>query len=131
AIESERREREEGARATAEQQDHAIRVLGQGLEKLAAGDLTVSLGDIGANYAKLRDDFNAAASSLHEVIQAIAGSSSVVNESADSIGDATNMLARRTEQQAAALEETAGALAEITATVQTAADRATEASRMV
>jgi methyl-accepting chemotaxis protein len=131
AIESERRQREEGARATAEQQDHAIRSLGQGLEKLAAGDLTVTLDDIGDNYAKLRDDFNAAAASLHDVIQAIAGSSAVVNESADSIGDATNMLARRTEQQAASLEETAGALAEITATVQTAADRATEASRMV
>jgi methyl-accepting chemotaxis protein len=131
AIESERRQREEGARATAEQQDHAIRALGQGLEKLAAGDLTVSLGDIGHNYAKLRDDFNAAAASLHDVIQAIAGSSKVVNESAGSIGEATDMLSRRTEQQAASLEETAAALAEITSTVQNAADRATEASRMV
>lgn len=131
ALESERLQREQAARATAEQQEYAIRSLGQGLEKLAAGDLTVSIGDIGDNYAKLRDDFNAAAASLHEVIQAIAGSSSVVNDSADSIGEATNMLARRTEQQAAALEETAGALAEITATVQTAADRASEASRMV
>jgi methyl-accepting chemotaxis protein len=131
AIESERRQREDSARETTEQQDSAIRALGQGLEKLAGGDLTVSLGDIGGNYAKLRDDFNAAATSLHDVIQAIAGSSTVVNESADSIGEATDMLSRRTEQQAASLEETAAALAEITSTVQNAADRATEASRMV
>jgi methyl-accepting chemotaxis protein len=131
AVENERRQREATTRATAEEQDHAIRALGQGLEKLANGDLTVSLDDLGTNYAKLRDDFNTAAASLHDVIQAIAGSSTVVHESADSIGEATDLLSRRTEQQAAALEETAAALAEITETVQTAADRATEASRMV
>ena len=130
-LEAERHLREHSARNTAEQQDFAIRTLGAGLEKLAAGDLTVSLGDIGDNYAKLRQDFNSAAAALNEVIQAIAGSSSVVKDSADSISEATNYLSKRTEQQAAALEEAAGALGQITATVQTAAERASEASQMV
>ena len=130
-LEAERHLREHSARNTAEQQDFAIRTLGAGLEKLAAGDLTVAIGDIGDNYAKLRQDFNSAAAALNEVIQAIAGSSSVVKDSADSISEATNYLSKRTEQQAAALEEAAGALGQITATVQTAAERASEASQMV
>jgi len=129
--ENERRQRESSARSTAEQQDFAIQTLGAGLEKLAAGDLTVSIGDIGDNYAKLRHDFNTAAAALNEVIQAIANSSGVVKDNADSISEATNFLSKRTEQQAAALEEAAGALGEITSTVQSAAERAAEASRMV
>jgi methyl-accepting chemotaxis protein len=130
-TEEERRQREASARSSSEQQDFAIQTLGAGLEKLAAGDLTVSIGDIGENYAKLRHDFNSAATALNDVIQAIAGSSSVVKDNADSISEATNFLSKRTEQQAAALEEAAGALGQITTTVQVAAERATEASRMV
>jgi methyl-accepting chemotaxis protein len=131
AIEAERRLREAETRKTAEQQAFAIDALGVALERLAQGDLGVELGDVGANYAKLRQDFNAAATSLHDVLRTIAGSSNVVNDGAASIGDATDMLARRTEQQAAALEETAAALAEITATVKSSADRAAEATRVV
>ena len=123
SLNGERERNEINLRTASERQNHAINALGSALERLAEGDLTVQIGVIGSEYEKLRDDFNAAAASLHEVIQAIAGSSSVVNDSADSIGEATNMLARRTEQQAAALEETAGALAEITATVEISALR--------
>ncbi|MBY5409093.1 methyl-accepting chemotaxis protein [Rhizobium leguminosarum] len=130
-IEEERRGNEASLRSASERQTRAMQVLGVGLEKLASGDLTVAIGDIGEDYAKLRGDFNAAVDALNGVIHAIAESSHVVNESASDISEATGNLSKRTEQQAAALEETAAALDEITATVKTASERANEAREMV
>ncbi|NEI33550.1 HAMP domain-containing protein [Rhizobium leguminosarum] len=130
-IEKERRGNEASLRLASERQTQAMQALGVGLEKLAGGDLTVAIGDIGEDYAKLRGDFNAAVDALNGVIHAIAESSHVVNESASDISEATGNLSKRTEQQAAALEETAAALDEITATVKTASERANEAREMV
>ncbi|MBY5327157.1 methyl-accepting chemotaxis protein [Rhizobium leguminosarum] len=130
-IEEERRGNEASLRSASERQNRAMQALGVGLEKLAGGDLTVAIGDIGEDYAKLRGDFNAAVDALNGVIHAIAESSHVVNESASDISEATGNLSKRTEQQAAALEETAAALDEITATVKTASERANEAREMV
>ncbi|MGO7423400.1 methyl-accepting chemotaxis protein, partial [Rhizobium ruizarguesonis] len=130
-IEEERRGNEASLRSVSERQTQAMQALGVGLEKLAGGDLTVTIGDIGEDYAKLRGDFNAAVDALNGVIHAIAESSHVVNESASDISEATGNLSKRTEQQAAALEETAAALDEITATVKTASERANEAREMV
>ncbi|TCA27939.1 HAMP domain-containing protein [Rhizobium leguminosarum bv. viciae] len=130
-TEEERRGNEASLRSVSERQTQAMQALGVGLEKLAGGDLTVAIGDIGEDYAKLRGDFNAAVDALNGVIHAIAESSHVVNESASDISEATGNLSKRTEQQAAALEETAAALDEITATVKTASERANEAREMV
>ncbi|MGO7907768.1 methyl-accepting chemotaxis protein [Rhizobium leguminosarum] len=130
-IEEERRGNEASLRSASERQNRAMQALGVGLEKLASGDLTVAIGDIGEDYAKLRGDFNAAVDALNGVIHAIAESSRVVNDSASDISEATGNLSKRTEQQAAALEETAAALDEITATVKTASERASEAREMV
>ncbi|MBX5173861.1 MULTISPECIES: methyl-accepting chemotaxis protein [unclassified Rhizobium] len=130
-IEDERRGNEASLRSASDRQNRAMQALGVGLEKLAGGDLTVAIDDIGEDYAKLRSDFNTAVDALNGVIQAIAESSRVVNESANDISEATGNLSKRTEQQAAALEETAAALDEITATVKTASERANEAREMV
>ena len=131
AIIAERSESERTTGAAAERQAHAICELGRALEALAAGNLSVSLGDIGPDYAKLRRDFNAAVEALHNAIAAISETGDIVRDSASDISGATGNLAKRTEQQAAALEETAAALDEITATVATAAERAREARAMV
>ena len=131
AMATERSESERSSGAAAERQARAIGELGWALEALAAGNLSVSLGDIGADYAKLRRDFNAAVEALHNAIAAISETGHVVRDSASDISGATGNLAKRTEQQAAALEETAAALDEITATVGTAAERAREARVMV
>jgi len=131
AMATERSESERSSGAAAERQARAIGELGWALEALAAGNLSVSLGDIGADYAKLRRDFNAAVEALHDAIAAISETGHVVRDSASDISGATGNLAKRTEQQAAALEETAAALDEITATVGTAAERAREARVMV
>lgn len=130
-IEDERRGNEASWRSAADRQNFAIQALGAGLERLAAGDLTVAIDDIGHDYSKLRSDFNTAVEALNGVIQAIAESTRIVNNSAGDISEATNNLSKRTEQQAAALEETAAALDEITATVKTASERAGEAREMV
>ncbi|WP_117191306.1 methyl-accepting chemotaxis protein [Rhizobium terrae] len=131
ALAEERSGRERALSASAESHARAMRELGAVLEALAGGDLSVSLGDIGPDYAKLREDFNAAVGSLHQAIADISETSFVVRDSASDISGATGNLSKRTEQQAAALEETAAALDEITATVRTASDRAHEARSMV
>ncbi|MFN6986561.1 MAG: methyl-accepting chemotaxis protein, partial [Rhizobium oryzihabitans] len=131
ALEEARHGNEMVLRSASERQAHAMNALGNSLEALANGDLTVELADIGVEYEKLRTDFNRAVGALHGAIEAIARTGDVVNDSAADISGATGNLSRRTEQQAAALEETAAALDEITATVRTASERANEARQMV
>jgi len=130
-LDAERHNNETVLRTASERQNYAIHEIGDALERLAQGDLTVSVGDIGAEYDKLRRDFNAAAAALNGVMASISQTSNVVSDSAGDISEATNNLSRRTEQQAAALEETAAALDEITVAVRTASDRANEARDMV
>ncbi|MCJ7995968.1 methyl-accepting chemotaxis protein [Rhizobium cremeum] len=126
-LDSERQNNENVLRSASDRQNLAIGEIGTALERLAEGDLTVQVGNIGADYEKLRQDFNRAVSALNGVISAINHTSDIVSENAGGISEATNNLSRRTEQQAAALEETAAALDEITATVRTASERAAEA----
>jgi methyl-accepting chemotaxis protein len=61
----------------------------------------------------------------------VAKSTSSITMGAREISDATDNLARRTEQQAAALEQTSAALHEITRTVAQNAERAEESGRLV
>jgi methyl-accepting chemotaxis protein len=130
-LEDERGEADRRQRAVSQTQADAMHTVGDALERLANGDLTVSIGAISPEYAKLREDFNRAVDALAGVINAIAHSTEIVHGSAGGIAEAANNLSHRTEQQAASLEETAAALDEITATVRNASDRAAEASRMV
>ena len=130
-LDEERSEGERRQRAVSESQADAMHTVGHALERLASGDLTVSIDAIAPEYAKLREDFNRAVGALSSVINAIARSTDIVYGSAGGIAEAANNLSHRTEQQAASLEETAAALDEITATVRNASERAAEASRMV
>ena len=130
-IDAERTDSERRQKQVSSTQADVMSKLGTALEKLANGDLTVQIGDISPEYAKLRDDFNNAVTALGDVISTIAHSTDVVNASADGISEAANSLSHRTEQQAASLEQTAAALDEITSTVRNSSERATEANRMV
>ncbi len=130
-LDAERSEGERRQRSVSQTQADAMHTVGEALERLANGDLTVSIDAIAPEYAKLREDFNRAVDALSSVIDAIARSTDIVHGSASGIAEAANNLSHRTEQQAASLEETAAALDEITATVRNASDRAAEASRMV
>lgn len=125
ALDAERIER-------ARQQAQAIEALGNGLERLAGGDLLFQLNrPLAAEYEKLRHDFNGATSQLHDVMVMIARNADAVRSGAHEITAASDDLARRTEQQAATLEETAAALEQITATVRRTAEGTGEAKKLV
>jgi methyl-accepting chemotaxis protein len=127
-INEERQQKETAMRQASDREHFAITQIGTALERLAGGDLTVKIDDLGSEYAKLRADFNMAVDSLSSVMQTIVASSRAVDDGAADIQEATNNLASRTEQQAAALEETAAALDEITTAVRTSSERTAEAS---
>ncbi|HEY9217865.1 MAG TPA: methyl-accepting chemotaxis protein [Phenylobacterium sp.] len=127
----------EKARAeTIRQQSEAERIavvesLAGALERLAAGDLTVRLQAVPAEYEKLRSDFDLAVSSLEQTLATIVTSTSAVRSGANEVSNAANDLSRRTEQQAASIEETAAALDEITAAVRLTAEGADEVRTLV
>ncbi|CAN7195539.1 methyl-accepting chemotaxis protein [Phenylobacterium sp. LjRoot219] len=119
ATEDERRRGEDAQRVIAEQQRLVVTSLADGLDKLAAGDLTIRLGTaFPGEYEKLRNDFNAAVATLEEALRAIATSTASISSGSAEISNGAEDLSRRTEHQAATLEQTAAALDEITATVQ-------------
>ncbi len=64
ALESERENNLRSQRDEAAGQARVVATIGQALEKIARGDLTVRCADIGQKYAALRDNFNDALSHL-------------------------------------------------------------------
>ena len=98
----------------------AIAALGEGLDRLAQGDLMHRIeAPFPDKLDKLRADFNARdRASCSRRCCAVAASAGAIRSGAGEISSAADDLSRRTEQQAASLEETAAALDEITATVQ-------------
>ena len=121
----------ERARAAAEQAE-AMRRLGEGLHALAEGDLGKRLDEgFSGEYARIRDDFNAAIDRLEQVMIGVVESAEVIERGATGISEASDNLAHRTEQQAANLEETAAALEEISATMRKASENADSARKEV
>ncbi len=116
----------------AAQQVAVVESLAAGLDRLAAGDLTVRLPDAFApDYERLRTDFNRTAVKLSETLGAIVETTSAIRTGTGEITHAADDLSRRTEQQAASLEQTAAALEEITATVRKTAEAAGNAREIV
>ncbi|WP_336605043.1 methyl-accepting chemotaxis protein [Phenylobacterium aquaticum] len=114
------------------EQEEVVDALATGLARLSEGDLGARIdSNFSGRYMKLKDDFNAAVSTLEAAMTAIATATGGVNAGTDEIAQASDDLSRRTEQQAASLEETAAALDEITATVRQTASGAKEASGVV
>jgi len=102
------------------------------LSALAAGDLSARIeGDFEGAYAKIRDDANATARQLADIVSRIQEASRVIETGAREIASGNNDLSRRTEQQAANLEETAASMEELTTTVRTNAGHAGQANQLV
>jgi methyl-accepting chemotaxis protein len=80
---------------------------------------------------KTRQDFNTAVSKLRITVQGIYENAGVISSNAQHLQDATDTIAKRTEQQAASVEETAAALEEVTTTVADSSTRAVEAGELV
>jgi methyl-accepting chemotaxis protein len=129
---SERREREAQRATEAADLSRAVSALGDGLRKLAAGDLASQInapfvGDLDA----LRQDFNNSVFKLNETMQTVGANAQAITAGASEIRSSADELSKRTEQQAASVEETAAALEQITTTVKDAAKRAEEARSLV
>lgn len=131
-IEDERLRAQTEESAAAASAALVVRSIGEGLERLAARDLTFRLTDaLPPAYEKLRADYNNAVEKLAAAIEMVAENTGAIRLGSDEIASAANDLSSRTEQQAARLEETAAALDQITATVRKTAESAMSASLTV
>ncbi|RBO51566.1 chemotaxis protein [Rhodovulum sp. BSW8] len=96
--------------------------IAKGLERLQSGDLSHRVpGSSLPDIAALADAYNSAVGQLSTTIATVKDVSSIVERTAQEVGQASSDLSRRTETQAATLEETAAAIDELTATVRSAA----------
>ncbi|NVK45370.1 MAG: PAS domain S-box protein [Rhodobacteraceae bacterium] len=101
-----------------------VDTLMEGLDRLAKGDLSVHLDTNLGEFDSLRQNFNQTASQLQEIVGGITDGAQILKSESESIGQATDDLARRTEHQAATLEESAAALDELVASVKGVAETA-------
>jgi methyl-accepting chemotaxis protein len=101
------------------------------LAALSQGDLSVRMhGDFHGVFARMRDDANATAEQLSEIVTRIKHSSQAISSAASEIATGNSDLSRRTEQQAANLEETAASMEELTSTVRQNAEHARQANQL-
>ncbi|NKL33692.1 HAMP domain-containing protein [Rhizobium leguminosarum bv. viciae] len=132
ASDSERRDREAQKAREASELDRAVTALGDGLRRLAAGDLASHIAEpFVAHLDALREDFNNSVEKLNETMHTVGANARAIGAGANEIRSSADQLSQRTEQQSASVEETAAALEEITTTVRDAAKRAEEASQLV
>lgn len=123
-----RKEQEETRKAV----DTVVTSLASALDHLATGDLTYRLNaEFKTEYAKVRDDFNAAMHKLEETLRVIWQVMFNVQSGSAEINRASDDLSRRTEHQAATLEETAATIDNITTTVKKTAEGALNAREAV
>ncbi|MGR9134209.1 methyl-accepting chemotaxis protein [Rhizobium leguminosarum] len=129
---SERREREALKVREASELERAVTALGDGLRRLAAGDLASHIDEpFVAHLDALRADFNNSVEKLNETLHTVGANARAIGAGANEIRSSADQLSQRTEQQSASVEETAAALEEITTTVRDAAKRTEEASQLV
>ncbi len=128
----EREKVEEERRRNAAEQQHALDLVGDGLHRLADGELTIKITtDVAPSYNSLKEDFNLATNKLHEAMISVDGGAKGIKAKTGEITQASDELSRRTESQAASLEETVAALAQITDTVKDNAKSSSRAKEVV
>jgi methyl-accepting chemotaxis protein len=132
AAESERSRSEAERQEAIVLQRQIVSVVGAGLSELSQGNLSHRIAvEFPGEYAKLKEDFNAALASLEETVNTMNLSVVNIGSGTSEISNSASDLAKRTEQQAASLEETAAALNELTAQVNSSAENARTAANSV
>jgi len=127
-AQEQRRSMEEQGR-NAQEQEHVVRALKLGLEKLSSGDLTFCLtDDFPQAYKEIKEEFNLTISRLRETIQVLADSTREVSGASTEISASSTDLSQRVEEQAASLEQTSASLEEIAAVVRRTAKDAQHAA---
>ena len=121
----------EGINRVVETSDRGLQDVGRMLGSLAQGDLTDRItGDYRGAFGRLKDDANATAEKLGEIIGQIKEATETINTAAQEIAMGNNHLSQRTEENAASLEETASSMDELTATVKHNSDNARQANQL-
>lgn len=106
-------------------QAEVVTALRSGLAALSRLDLTHRIDTVFApEHEQLRSDFNSALDSLQSTIGTFARGTASIYEASAQVVEASQDLARRTEQQASALQETAQETNHIAEMVETAAKSA-------
>lgn len=101
------------------------------LDAMAHGDLTESIeADYQGAYGKLKQDANATAAKLTEIISNIRDSANTVSTGAQEIAQGNADLSQRTEEQASSLEETASSMEEMTGAVKQSSENANHANEL-
>ncbi|WP_299673740.1 methyl-accepting chemotaxis protein [uncultured Roseobacter sp.] len=138
AIEADRkaRETEEVAREkrakTEAEQTLVVDTLRDALSNLSTGDLCKEIETpLPERYEDLRRDFNTALSALREAMTVVDQNAETIVDDVNSIEDAADTLAKRTESQASTLEETTAAISQISANSGSAAQSAKQADEAV
>ncbi|MEM9432588.1 MAG: methyl-accepting chemotaxis protein [Pseudomonadota bacterium] len=112
------------------EQDHVVKELRNGLEKLSNGDLTHEFTEpFPDEYENLRSDFNSTVSKLNSTLGEVVDATSSIRSGSNELAQSSEQLSQRTAGQAATLEETAAALEQITSSVRSAADGARDVQK--
>jgi methyl-accepting chemotaxis protein len=111
--------------------DRGVTETGAVLAALAETDLTRRMtGDYEGAFARLKDDTNAVADKLTEVVGQLKRTSTALKLATSEILSGANDLSERTTKQAATIEETSAAMEQLAATVLQNAERARQASEV-
>lgn len=117
--------REAEKAAEAEQARETMTALGDGLGRLAQGDMNCRIeAPFLSHFDQLRLDFNEAVGKLAEAVRSVQTSAQSMASGTGQISAASEDLAGQTERNAANLEKTAFALSEIMSTVKKTANGA-------
>jgi methyl-accepting chemotaxis protein len=109
--------------------EQSIGETGQVLSALAETDLTKRVaGQYEGALAQLKNDTNAVAENLTNVVSQLRGTSRALKSATGEILAGTNDLAERTTKQAAAIEETSAAMEQLATTVNDNARKAQDAA---
>ena len=109
--------------------DSGVSETGIVLGALARTDLTVRMqGNFSGAFAKLKNDANAVAETLSDVVGQLKQTSRSIKTATGEILSGANDLSERTTKQAATIEETSAAMEQLAHTVLQNADRARDAN---
>ena len=131
AVSLERNRNAETAARTAAMQADAVARLALALERLAGGDFSSRIDDLGPEFEKVTADFNRMVDSVATVLDDIKASAGSIDLGSQQLLHSAEQLSDRTARQAASLEQTAASLEQITATVKRSSDSATQAGELV
>ncbi|NGP16392.1 HAMP domain-containing protein [Devosia chinhatensis] len=116
--------------ALVETVDRGLSETGQVLSAMAHADLTQRMvGDYKGSFAKLKEDTNAVAEKLSDVIGSLRVTSRALKTATGEILSGANDLSERTTKQAATIEETSAAMEQLATTVAENARMADDANK--